>query len=145
MRLVPPSEAETITRELASELMSPYCPGRTIASCTSPQARRLEAYIGEQAETGRSQVEIKQDLLLRFGEEKLGSDDNAVVVFGTALVALLAAAGILRFVRRRLSVSRDRARPPSDRTPKPDPARGSAPTQAEIDRLDDDLDQVDDF
>jgi hypothetical protein len=46
---VPPARARprsarprTLATELSHDLMSPYCPGRTIATCPSPQARKLE-------------------------------------------------------------------------------------------------------
>jgi hypothetical protein len=49
-----PEQAEALATELSHDLMSPYCPGRTIATCPSPQARKLEALILEQAQAGKS-------------------------------------------------------------------------------------------
>jgi hypothetical protein len=31
--------------EVANELMSPFCPGRTLADCTSPQAATVKAWL----------------------------------------------------------------------------------------------------
>ena len=39
-------DPELILQELSNELMSPYCPGRTIAACPSPNARKLEDRAG---------------------------------------------------------------------------------------------------
>ena len=68
MRLeaAPSAEAEEVMQALSHDLMSPYCPGRTIATCPSPNARKLEAQILEQAEAGRSREQIEAALAERF-------------------------------------------------------------------------------
>ncbi|MFY0531261.1 cytochrome c-type biogenesis protein [Nannocystis pusilla] len=52
--------------ELSHDLMSPYCPGRTIATCPSPNARKLEAQILDQARSGESRETIENTLVARF-------------------------------------------------------------------------------
>ena len=42
---------------LANELMSPYCPGRTLNDCPSSQAAELKSWILAQEQAGRSQAE----------------------------------------------------------------------------------------
>jgi len=59
--------------DLASELMSPYCPGRTLASCPSPQAAELVQWMVLQEAAGSSQEEVIAILIERFGEEILGA------------------------------------------------------------------------
>jgi cytochrome c-type biogenesis protein CcmH/NrfF len=61
-----PVQAEALTNELSHDLMSPYCPGRTIATCPSPQARKLEMHILDQAQQGKSRAEIETALAERF-------------------------------------------------------------------------------
>lgn len=53
---------------LANELMSPYCPGRALPDCPSPQAAELREWIVAQEHDGRSQRDVMAQLLGRFGE-----------------------------------------------------------------------------
>ncbi|MFP6655030.1 MAG: cytochrome c-type biogenesis protein CcmH [Myxococcota bacterium] len=59
--------------DLSAELMSPYCPGRTLASCPSPQAAELVQWIVLQEAAGSSEEEVVEILIERFGEEILGA------------------------------------------------------------------------
>lgn len=59
--------------DLAGDLMSPYCPGRTLASCPSPQAAELVQWMVLQEAGGASREEIVEMLIERFGEEILGA------------------------------------------------------------------------
>jgi len=58
---------------LANELMSPFCPGRTLAECSSPQAAELRLWILTQAAAGASQEEIEANLYGRFGDVLLAA------------------------------------------------------------------------
>jgi len=53
---------------LPHELMSPFCPGLTLASCSSPQAGELRLWILSQAAAGASREEIEANLYGRFGD-----------------------------------------------------------------------------
>jgi len=53
---------------LANELMSPYCPGRALPDCPSPQAAELRQWIVMQEKQGRSHDEVLAQLLTKFGE-----------------------------------------------------------------------------
>jgi len=50
------------------EVMSPFCPGRTLAACTSPQADELRMWILSQEQAGRSQEDVHQELVERYGD-----------------------------------------------------------------------------
>jgi cytochrome c-type biogenesis protein CcmH/NrfF len=50
------------------EIMSPFCPGRTLAACTSPQAESLREWILVQEEEGRGQEEVHRELVERYGD-----------------------------------------------------------------------------
>jgi cytochrome c-type biogenesis protein CcmH/NrfF len=56
---------------MANELMSPYCPGRALPDCPSPQAAELRQWIVAQERDGRSHAEVLAELLGRFGEGML--------------------------------------------------------------------------
>ena len=66
-------QAKSWGYDLAGELMSPYCPGRTLASCPSPQAAELVQWMVLQEAAGSTQEEVIAILIERFGEEILGA------------------------------------------------------------------------
>jgi cytochrome c-type biogenesis protein CcmH/NrfF len=51
-----------------NEVMSPFCPGRTLSACTSGQADSLRMWILVQQAAGRSQEDVHVELLARFGD-----------------------------------------------------------------------------
>lgn len=120
--------------------MSPYCPGRTISSCSSQGARQIESFILEEAEAGKSQAEIREELYQQFGAEKLGSTHDPVLVWGSVGVGLLAAVAI-GFAARRWVVRR-KAAATSDADQSEPP--GSA-TDEEMRRLEAELKALDQF
>lgn len=65
--------AKSWSYDLAGEMMSPYCPGRTLASCPSPQAAELVQWMVVQEAGGATREEIIEMLVERFGEEILGA------------------------------------------------------------------------
>lgn len=104
--LAPPGSAaenETWGYALAHELMSPYCPGRTLAACTSEQAAELRQWILLQEAAGASREEVVGVLEQRFGDvirsspEAEGWGLAAWLLPGAALlVGAVAVAGVLR-------------------------------------------------
>ena len=132
-----PQNPDQILQELSTDLMSLYCPGRTIAACPSPQARKLEDHILAQAKAGQSREQIEQALVQRFGSEIVGYAPPPMLVYGSIIVAVLALGAIVMVARRW-------ARRSSAST-----AAGStgpdAPSRAELDRLEDALDEIDEF
>lgn len=59
--------------DLGSELMSPFCPGRTLSSCPSPQAAELVQWIVTQEAAGATKEEVLEILIEKWGEEILGA------------------------------------------------------------------------
>jgi cytochrome c-type biogenesis protein CcmH len=53
---------------LWNELMSPFCPGRTLADCPSEQAEQLRAWIVAQEEQGRAKDDVTAELFANFGD-----------------------------------------------------------------------------
>ncbi len=101
--------------ELADELMSPYCPGRALSECPSPNAAQLRGWILEQEKVGRSRDEVEAQLFARFGDQLR----QAPRVEGVGLVAylvplmLFAGGGLLVVVFLRRSGSSAPAPPTS--------------------------------
>ena len=65
--------AKSWSYDLADVLMSPYCPGRTLSSCPSPQAAELVQWMVVQEAGGATQEQVVEMLIERFGEEILGA------------------------------------------------------------------------
>jgi cytochrome c-type biogenesis protein CcmH/NrfF len=62
------AEAEGWAYRYSGEIMSPFCPGRTLAACTSPQAESLRKWILDQEQAGRGQEDVHEELVERFGD-----------------------------------------------------------------------------
>jgi cytochrome c-type biogenesis protein CcmH/NrfF len=54
--------------EVAAELMSPFCPGRTLADCPSQAAKSLVMWLVVQEAAGRTRVEVEEELYERYGD-----------------------------------------------------------------------------
>ena len=65
--------AKSWSYDLADGLMSPYCPGRTLSSCPSPQAAELVQWMVVQESGGATKEQVVEMLIERFGEEILGA------------------------------------------------------------------------
>jgi len=61
-------EPESWAYRYFGEIMSPFCPGRTLAACTSPQAESLREWILVQEQEGRGQEDVHEELVGRFGD-----------------------------------------------------------------------------
>ena len=99
------SFAEGYAYDLAGELMSPYCPGRTLSSCPSPQAAELVQWISIQEAAGASQDEVVEQLIERFGEEILGAPPAEGITLWAYIfpvAGFLGGGGIVAVVLRRM-------------------------------------------
>lgn len=144
----PSLAAEQIAQSLSHELMSPYCPGRTISSCPSPNARKLEAFILEEATKGKSKAQIEQELVQSFGREKLGSVTSPAVLGFVGGLGLMAALGIVFASRRwrRTSVASPALEGVGlSAAAASGAATGPGPSEDELDRLSDALDEIEEF
>jgi cytochrome c-type biogenesis protein CcmH/NrfF len=95
--------------ELSNELMSPYCPGRSIADCPSPQAQTLRMWLIVQESSGRPRAEVEAELVARYGESVLGAPRArgfglTAYLIPVALVAV--GAGVLTWFLRRQTLTR---------------------------------------
>lgn len=87
---------------LSRDLMSPYCPGRTLADCPSPDAAALREEIRTRIGEGVPAEQVRADLERRFGSRVQGVPRGALGWSVPGLV-LLAGAVLLVIAIRRLS------------------------------------------
>ncbi len=128
--------AEDLARDIASDMPSPYCPGRSIASCPSQAARELEDDILVLAKQGKDKKQIEMTLVTRFGESKMGSEHQADILLAIVLGTIVALVTILLAARRWYRPSPGQA------------GSGSAlsgVSMGELDRLEDELDKLDEL
>jgi cytochrome c-type biogenesis protein CcmH/NrfF len=64
----PALAVEEWAQRLNSDMMSPYCPGRTLTDCPSPQAAELRAWVREQERLGRTREDVEAQLERLYGE-----------------------------------------------------------------------------
>ena len=92
-----------------TELMSPFCPGLTLADCPSPNAFDLRGEIRRRLEAGESREAIERELVAKYGVQILADPSNTPigrVVWGVPIgVAAAAAVGLAWFVRRATRVA----------------------------------------
>ncbi len=100
-------EVSRITRQVAQEIYSPYCPGQTLAMCPSANASYARQDIQEMARQGKEADEIKAELIDRYGEgyELIEpSSRDHMTLLGGIVGGLVVAVGVVGFLaRRRLS------------------------------------------
>jgi cytochrome c-type biogenesis protein CcmH/NrfF len=95
------------------EVMSPFCPGRTLAACTSGQAESLRMWIMVQEAAGRSRADVHSELLERHGDVILSAPRaRGFGVTAYAIPAAIFLAGgllVVVFLRRQTRASAERA------------------------------------
>ena len=62
------AEPEGWAYKLPKELMSPFCPGRTLSACPSPRAEDLRMWLIVQEASGRSREDVEAELFERYGD-----------------------------------------------------------------------------
>ncbi len=87
---------------ISRDLMSPFCPGRTLADCPSPDAAAVRVEILEQIRAGVPPETVRRDLERRFGETVKGIPKSLVGWLVPILVLAGGAVGLV-FALRRLS------------------------------------------
>ncbi len=79
LNLPPVTDSRDIERDaqdISDSVMSPFCPGRTLSSCPSPQARDLRAQISVWLKQGYSENGVRNQLLTIYGEDVRGTPKN---------------------------------------------------------------------
>lgn len=95
--------------QIPKEMMSPYCPGRALSDCPSPQAADLREWIVEQEKAGLSREQVEQELLRVFGDQLLQAPRaEGVGLMAYVFPALAFVAGgalVFLFLRRQRSAT----------------------------------------
>lgn len=111
---VDPGTVSRITHEVSMEVYSPFCPGKTLAMCPSPNAADVRMDIQKMATEGMEKEAIKDEVVKKYGEEfrlqpPPASDNYGL--FALILLTFIGVFGIVKFISRK----------PSDGAPQPDP------------------------
>ena len=121
--------------QLAHDVMSPFCPGLTLAECPSPDAGALREWIIEQEKAGVSQAAVEELLFERFGDGLLQApraEGIGLVAYAIPGVGLLLGGVIVaRVVRRRGAGERPEPAPVA--SPGPAASRTESDLEREID------------
>jgi cytochrome c-type biogenesis protein CcmH len=124
-------------QQIFTELMSPFCPGLTLADCPSPNAFDLRTEIRRRLDAGEPLESIRAELVQKYGVEILADPTGTpigTVIWGVpAGVAAVAAVGLAWFVRRATRVAQ--AEGPA--------AQAAAADTATARRLDEELAEMD--
>lgn len=127
--------ADADAQQLFREVMSPFCPGLTLADCPSPNAFTLRDEIRARLAGGDSRQVIGDELVAKYGAAILADPSDTpigTIVWGVPFVlSALGATGLAWFLRR--AVARTAHEPPPAVTGRP----------ALNDRLDDELAALD--
>lgn len=106
-------DADRRAQALSREVMSPFCPGLTLADCPSQQAFEMRGDIARRLNAGESQQAIVDELVATYGAKILADPSDTPIgriVWGVPMVlsalAAVALALFLRRVTRRVSAER---------------------------------------
>jgi len=85
-------KTEALAFDIAQRTMSPFCPGRTLADCPSPNATEWRQEIRAMLKQGMSPAEIQKALNKRAGENLTGAPESSL---GWALPVALCAGALI--------------------------------------------------
>jgi cytochrome c-type biogenesis protein CcmH/NrfF len=106
--------------QLSHDLMSPFCPGRTLSACTSPQADELRMWMIVQEAAGRSREDVEAELFERYGDvlrsAPLAEGFGMAAYVFPVLAFLAGGVVVFVFLRRQTRVvpTPEQSLPPSD-------------------------------
>ena len=105
----PDAHAARVATDVSHVILSPFCPGKTLAMCPSPAAAEVRMEIQEMAESGMEPEAIKNAVIAQHGEEfriiqPPWTDDVGLLgLLGIGLV--LAVFAVVIITRRRASAT----------------------------------------
>lgn len=102
----PDGDASQLYDQINNEIFSPFCPGKTLDMCPSPNAATVRRDILKMSREGYSREQIKDKVLETYGEEfrivePPASDNNGLLVaLGLGLLLAITAVVVLSRQRR---------------------------------------------
>jgi cytochrome c-type biogenesis protein CcmH len=93
-------ELETRARNLGLELKCPVCQGSAIAESPSEFARSMMVELRSQVQAGKSDAEITQYFVSRYGEDVRLKPNNPFIWILPGLVVLVGGFGLVSYLRR---------------------------------------------
>jgi cytochrome c-type biogenesis protein CcmH/NrfF len=114
MAPVPAKTAAELGAELSAALMSPYCPGMTLATCPSSAAGELRQEIVDRISRGESAAAVADSLAYRFGDTIRGTPEPRGFALWLWIVPALGGAVMLAFLLRVATFARGRGGAVSD-------------------------------
>ncbi len=121
-----PAELEGWAYELSHDIMSPFCPGRSLADCPSPQAESLRAWIVIQEATGRSRDDVEAELLERYGDvirSAPRAEGIGLTAYAIPVLAFVVGGGVVAVFLRRNTRAGPASPGPIAEAPDPELAR----------------------
>jgi cytochrome c-type biogenesis protein CcmH len=95
--------------EIGRQLMSPFCPGRTLAECSSPDAGAIREQIRAELRAGETPEAVRARLEARWGEQ-VASGPRSWLGALLPVIGIIAGGGVLWLTLRRV-VARPGDRP----------------------------------
>ncbi len=100
-----PGEVSRISSEISNEIFSPFCPGKTLEMCPSPNAAEVRREVQRLAEQGQDKEAIKLTILETYGQEfrivEPPPEDNIGLLIAIALGLVFALGAVYVLSRRR--------------------------------------------
>ncbi len=97
-------EVSRLTVEVSNEIYSPFCPGKTLMMCPSPNAAKVRRDIQDLAKKGLDKEEIKNQVVATYGEQfrivEPPPKDNMMLIV-LILIALVLAVVAVAFLSKR--------------------------------------------
>ncbi len=93
-------ELETRARNLGLELKCPVCQGSAIAESPSEFARSMMVELRSQVQAGKSDAEITQYFVSRYGEDVRLKPNNPFIWILPGAVVLFGGFGLISYLRR---------------------------------------------
>ena len=107
------ADADRRVAALAEELKSPFCPGKTLQTCTSYQAYQLRKEMHEMVQQGLTDTQIIAELKIRYGDDVQNPPQPWYTFFVPLLPYVLGGILVLLVVRHWLRRGKADAPPPA--------------------------------
>lgn len=137
-RAADPAEAPQWAYAITHDLMSPFCPGRSLHDCPSPQADELRLWILTQAAAGASEDEVLELLYARFGDQLRSApkpEGWGLTAYVIPILFLALGLPVVYVILRRMARSRTGSVPPGRVPHEPAPSPAAPPPAVDDDEL----------